>query len=103
MANTYFEIKKSVKNKGAAASQDYINNYTLSLTAFVGGENKVQLTVQYERHTVEGKDPQHGTGYIVLTDHEVDLLIAGLLERKLGKISATGDEQSQYSPCNHED
>lgn len=94
MSNTYFKIKKTVKNKGLEPSQDYTNNYELSLTAFVGGENHTQLTV-----TTNSNIPnQSGCGYIVLGDKEVDLLIAGLLERKLNKISATGYEQSVYSP-----
>lgn len=94
MANTYFELEKSVTVDGRGFYPDYTNDYRLSLTAFVGGDNHTQLTV-VTNSTLSG---QGGVGYIVLSDKDVDLLIAGLLERKLSKISATGNEQSNYCP-----
>lgn len=85
MSNTYFKINKKVN----------CDEYVLSLTAFCGNDRNVQLTVQ----TKSREMPSHaGTGYITLNDHEIDLLIAGLLERKLGMVSANGDEQSIFSP-----
>ena len=87
MSNTYFKINKKAD----------CDEYVLSLTAFCGNDQtgNVQLTVQ----TKSREMPSHaGTGYITLNDHEIDLLMAGLLERKLGIISATGDEQSIFSP-----
>lgn len=92
MSNTYFKIEKHKEYKSEYPS--YSNSYGLALTAFVGGEDIVQLTV----NTVSSIQGQSGTGYIVLSSKDIDLLIAGLLERKLGKISATGDEQSIFSP-----
>ena len=94
MSNTYARISKEVTTKGFMEYPSVTNNYELSLTAFVGGENHTQLTVQC-RSTQRG---QEGTGWIVLSDKDVDNLIAALLERKLGKISATGYEQSAYIP-----
>lgn len=94
MSNTYFEIEKSVETKGFESYPSYTNKYRLSLTAFMGRENIVQLTVSCSS-TIPG---QSGTGYIVLSNDDIDNIIAGLLERKLGKISATGDEKSQYCP-----
>lgn len=96
MSNTYFKIKKEVESKTFGRDNDgYTNNYELSLTAFMGGENHTQLTISTSS-TIQG---QSGVGYIVLNDNDVDLLIAGLLERKLAIISATGYEKSIFSPA----
>ena len=87
MSNTYFKINKKVD----------CDECILSLTAFCGNDQtgNVQLTVQ----TKSREMPSHaGTGYITLNGLEIDLLIAGLLERKLGVVSATGDEHSIFSP-----
>ena len=100
MANTYFRIKKEVEypEHEKLGFSGYKNNYDLSLTAFCGNDKtgNVQLTIQTES-TIGS---QNGTAYITLNDNEIDLLIAGLLERKLGKISATSNEQSSYCPSN---
>ena len=98
MSNNYFEIKKTVEYKGFNQCDSYTNNYELMLTAFVGGENHTQLTLQTSS-SIQG---QGGIAYIVLDDNDVDLLIAGLLERKLKKISATGEEKSIFSPPKEE-
>ena len=99
MSNTYFKITKEVKypdiDNSLFKSKGYKNEYELTLTAFCGNEDigNVQLTVK-TNSTISG---QSGTAYITLNDKEIDLLIAGLLERKIGNISATGDEQSVFS------
>ena len=94
MSNTYFRIQKEVDHSS------YKNNYELSLTAFCGNIDmgNIQLTVR----TNSTMPSQSGIGYITLNDKEVDLLIAGLLERKLGRISATSNEQSIFSPNDDE-
>ena len=94
MSNNYFELKKSVTTPGFNKFPGYTNDYRLSLTAFIGGKNRVQLTVT----TQSTLESQSGTGYIVLSDTDIDLLIAGLLERKLNKISATNEIKSNYCP-----
>ena len=100
MSNNYFEIKKTVEYPEVAGYKGYRNDYELTLTAFVGGEsgNHTQLTLQ----TNSTISMQVGTAYIVLDDEDVDLLIAGLLERKLKKITATGEEKSIFSPPKEE-
>lgn len=94
MSNTYFELKKKVITKGFDTFPGYTNDYRLSLTAFMSNKERVQLTIT----TNSTLSSQSGTGYIVLSDEEIDLLIAGLLERKLNKISATNEEKSNYCP-----
>jgi len=64
------------------------------LTAFVGGENHTQLTIQTDS-TIQG---QAGIAYISLNNDDVDKLIFGLLERKLMLVSATGEEKSCICP-----
>ena len=91
MSNTYFNLKKKVTHK---LLETYTNRYELHLTAFVGGENHTQLTVI----TMADNEGQSGIGYIELGDNDIDLIIAGLLERRLNKITATGNEQSVYCP-----
>ena len=99
MSNTYAKIKTvdEFKKVEGLPFPEYTNNMELSLTAFVGGKSgkHTQLTVQTSS-TIQG---QSGIGYITLGDKEVDLLIAALMERKLGKISATADEQSIFCPA----
>ena len=94
MSNTYAKIKTEDVVKGFDRFDGYTNNMELTLTAFVGKEKHTQLTIQ-TRSTLES---QRGAAYITLGDKEIDLLIAALLERKLGKISATGCEQSIFCP-----
>lgn len=98
MANTYFAIRKKEEYKGVKSLHidEYENSYELSLTAFMGDNSRgnVQLTIRTES-TIPN---QSGIAYIPLNNNEIDLLIAGLLERKLGIITATGDEQSIFSP-----
>lgn len=91
MSNTYFELKKSVIS---LSEKEYANDYVLNLTAIVGGESCIQLTI-ITNSTIPN---QSGIGYIVLNDEDIDNLMAGLLERKLGKISATDDRKSIFSP-----
>lgn len=99
MSNTYFQIKKEIKTPGnqLLGFNEYTNKFRLSLTAFVGNEESgtVQLTVTTES-TLSN---QSGTAYYTLNNQEIDLLIAGLLERKLRIISATDDKQSIFSPA----
>ena len=96
MSNTYFELNKERTYEAVAGYKEYTNNYSLSLTAFMGGKsgNHTQLTIQ-TNSTIQG---QSGIAYIELNDNDIDLLIAGLLERKLKIISATGEEKSIFSP-----
>jgi hypothetical protein len=100
MSNTYFKIQKEIITPGNDIPNfpSYTNNFELTLTAFVGNDHsgKVQLTVQ----TRSSLPNQSGVAYYTLNDKEIDLLIAGLLERKLGIISATADNQSIFSPAN---
>lgn len=94
MSNTYAKIKVQ-KTEPKFMNYPEVNyDMELTLTAFVEGNYHTQLTVQ----TQSSASYLGGTGYIQLGDKEVDLLIAALLERKLNKISATGDEQSEYCP-----
>jgi hypothetical protein len=87
MSNTYFKIKKTVK--ACDPRSGCTSKHELTLTAFMGGENHTQLTIQ----------SGHDTSYIPLSDKDVDNLIAGLLERKNKEISATGNEQSKICPA----
>lgn len=98
MSNKYASIKTVDEITTLLESPDYINKMELTLTAFVGRDKHIQLTVSINS-TLEG---QSGIGYITLGDKEIDLLIAALLERKLGKISATGYEQSIFCPNEEE-
>lgn len=98
MSNTYFAINKEEEYEGVKSLNinAYKNSYELSLTAFMGDSKRgnVQLTIRTES-TIPN---QSGVAYIPLNNEEIDLLIAGLLERKLGIVTATGDEQSIFSP-----
>ena len=96
MSNNYFQIKKTVKYPKLDGYKGYRNDYELTLTAFMGGStgDHTQITIQ-TNSTIQG---QTGTAYFALNDEDVDNLIAGLLERKLKKISATGEEKSIFSP-----
>ena len=97
MSNTYAKIATEQNYEGSKTLgwKPFNTSMELTLTAFVGGNQHTQLTVQTSS-TLEG---QSGIAYICLGDKEVDLLIAALLERKLGKISATSDEQSIFCPA----
>lgn len=99
MANTYFELKKTVETPGHNSFSGYINDYSLTLTAFVGGitGNNLQLTIQTQS-TLPG---QSGVAYIPLNDEDIELLYLGMLERKNGEITATGCEKSKHSPCSY--
>lgn len=94
MSNTYFEINKKVITSGFGELDGYTNEYNLTLTAFMGGENTVQLTVQSQ----STNKSMNGVGFIVLSDSDIDKLVGALMERKAGLISATGSEQSKFSP-----
>ena len=94
MSNTYGKIETIDEH----IYPNHINNMRLTLVAIMGGDKHTQLTV-ITNSTLEG---QSGVGYITLGDKEVDLLIAMLLERKLKIISATGEEQSIFSPNDNE-
>lgn len=94
MANTYFKLKKTVHTETSHEYNNYTNEYSLSLTAFVGKEkNSVQLTVQCNSTMPN----MTGIGFITLSEEDVDKLIVGLLERRM-RISATGNEQSVICP-----
>jgi hypothetical protein len=94
MANTYFNMEKTEVTGGCSKSQEYTNNYKLTLTAFRDKtRNSLQLTVSCDS-TIPN---QSGIGFIALSEEEVDKLIFGLLERRM-YISTTGDEQSNVCP-----
>jgi hypothetical protein len=93
MSNTYAKIKKSVTNRKLDGTE-YTNDMELSLTAFVGKPEILQLTVNIQ----STENYQSGIGYITLTVEEIDKLVFALLERKHNLISATGYEQSQLIP-----
>lgn len=93
MSNTYGTIKKEVVDMRPDGTI-YTTKMELSLTAFVGRPEVVQLTIQ-----TRGDMPTlSGCGYITLSPEEIDKLIFALLERKLKIITATGNEQSQIIP-----
>ena len=96
MSNTYFKIEKEIVTPSQLGYEEYTNKFNLSLTAFVGTDKSgnVQLTIQ----TNSSLPSQSGIAYYTLNDKEIDLLIGGLLERKLKLISATNDNQSIFSP-----
>ena len=96
MSNNYFEIEKAVTTPKFLNYPEYTNKFRLSLTAFMGSEisGNVQLTIQTDS-SLQG---QSGIAYYTLNDNEIDLLIAGLLERKLKIISATNENKSIFSP-----
>ena len=93
MSNTHARICR-IQETDDFGGHKHETSMELTLTAFVGGDRHTQLTVQ----TNSTLPFQSGTGYITLSDEDVDLLIAALLERKLGKVSATGNEQSIFCP-----
>jgi hypothetical protein len=100
MSNTYFQIKKEVHHTEFDGTEE-VTKYDLTLTAFVGGKsgNHTQLTISHNiNRSIPLFNNNYGLGYIVLNDKDVDDLIAGLLERKNGEISATGNEKSKYCP-----
>jgi hypothetical protein len=63
---------------------------------FMRGEGpnpgKLQLTVTTDS-TISG---QSGVGYITLNDEDIELLYQGMLKRKNGSISATGNEENLF-------
>ena len=99
MANTYFKIEKehteepTMSLDGVRMYTGYTNKYRLTLTAFMGKSERLQLTIQ----TTSTLESQNGVAYITLSDEEIELLYLGMKERK--DISATGNEQSKYSPA----
>lgn len=94
MSNTYFKIEKEVVIDKFDTYPISKSEMELTLTAFMGKENVVQLMV----HTTSNTPYQSGRAYIVLNDQDIDKLIFGLLERKLKTITSTGDEQSLICP-----
>lgn len=93
MSNTYFKLKKTVETKGFCKHDGYSTDYEATLTAFIGGENIVQLTIQ----TDSSLHNQNGIAYIVLSEDDIERLINALNERVIGKVSATGCEKSEFS------
>ena len=93
MSNTYARIKKEVVGTDFN-DMPYNTKMELSLTAFVGNPEIVQLTVQISSSLTS----QNGVGYITLSEKEIDQLIFALLERKHRLISATGYEKSMLIP-----
>jgi len=83
MSNTYFNIETEVTERRKKT------NMNLSLTAFYGGNNNVQLTIRTESD-IKG---QSGTAYIQLDKEQAQTLINALKYRLDGKVSATGDEK----------
>lgn len=96
MSNTYFTLNKHKFDADPFSNrQDKGHDYDmkLSLTAFVGNPDIVQLTIQTESNY----PLQSGTAYYTLNEEEIDRLIGALLERKLRLVTATSNEQSIFN------
>jgi hypothetical protein len=91
MSNTYFEITKTDDKISPGRSIDM----KLSLTAFMGGDRNIQLTLTSNGNPFHDKEE---TTYYTLTNKEQDMLIAAIMERRVGKVSATNEVKSEYSP-----
>ena len=91
MANTYFELETINKENIGITSEEFIN-VDVSLTAFVG--EKFDKSIQL---TVGRADGTPNTSFIQLTSEEAKRLAMAILERVEGKISATGEEKSEYT------
>lgn len=91
MANTYFEMKVIEKESLPGTS------LKVALTAFVGHEKTIQVTLS--------PAPHYGNCYVplLLTDKEAIRLAKALLERAEGKITATGSEVSEFTDIEEEE
>ena len=101
MSNTYFRLTKHKFDQDPFSNRlgkghDY--KMELSLTAFVGGNDHIQLTVQTQSNILS----QSGTAYYTLNDEDIDRLIGALMERKLKLVTATADEQSIFNKQENE-
>jgi hypothetical protein len=90
MSNTYFKIQKETDRKDLSGKTEYTDKMNITLTAFVGGEESIQLTVQQE------PSKWKGITFITLTNEEATNLANALMERVNGEITATGYEKSKY-------
>jgi len=84
MSNTYFEMKLEPNSNKLEIEQNEANQ--ISLTALVGGNKFIQLTI--------GTYPY---GYVLLTPKEANRLAQALLERVNLEITAIGNEQSKHT------
>ena len=101
MSNTYFRLTKHKFDQNPFSNRlDKGHDYKmeLSLTAFVGGDDHTQLTIQTESNI----PLQSGTAYYTLNDEDIDRLIGALMERKLKLVTATADEQSIFNKQENE-
>jgi GTP cyclohydrolase III len=92
MSNTYFKISSSTKTNYPGEVKKK-TDMKISLTAFMGGDNILQITCQTDSEI----NSQSGTGYIQLSKEQCLKLINAINERLMGKISATGYEVSNYT------
>ena len=99
MSNTYFKLNKSKVDKDPFGRKNHIYDMTLSLTAFCGNPDIVQLTIQTESNL----EFQSGTAYYTLSDEDIERLIGALMERKLRIVTATADEQSIFNKSEEND
>ncbi len=80
MSNTYETISKNVTRK--THKTVYEEQMHLSLTAFAGGDEVIQITVQ----TVSDIEGHSGTAFVTLTKAEIRRLIRGLKKRLNGEV-----------------
>jgi len=86
MANTYFNLQAQDSEKYEQASDN------ISLTAFVGGSQTVQLTLH----------GSNGHSRIMLSGEDARRIAGALLERADFDISATGCEVSEFTDIEEE-
>ncbi len=104
MSNIYGVLEKNVTrivltiNGGDEVFESYDENMRLSLTAFMGGAECLQITIQ----TSSDIDGHNGIGFITLTPKEIKKLIGALNECLEHKITSTGEERSKYLPIKEE-
>lgn len=87
--NTRKEFKSSI-----GGMPDYNVDSDIMLTAYMGGDHRIQLTI----HQREGaSEHDQGIAYASLTNDQAKRLAHALYERVNGKISATGVERSAHT------
>lgn len=96
MSNTYFKIETVSKEWDSLDAQlnkeqPHNSKSDVSLTAFMGGDRVVQLTVCKR----SGRDT--GIAYATLTTDECIQLAGALLERVGRVVSSTGEEKSVFA------
>lgn len=95
MSNNYF-VMNTLKEfrQPFVLGEDYNVDSTIFLTAYMGDDHRIQLTIQQRQGASEN---DQGTVYASLTNDQAKRLAYALLERVNGKITATGTEKSNYT------